>query len=274
MTTADYQLETLPSCVICGGELFTVITAPDPAYEELVVQQCKSCGITLQNPRMTHAAMVAMENESTVYDFSPEEVEQTVSGPLSDLAAHLEGLVRSGGKRWLDIGCNRGMLLEAARRRGWQVTGIEIAEEAAQRARTQFGLTVYPDIAAVEHEPPFDVVTAWHVLEHTYDPVAFLCAAKARLEPGGVLALQVPAYEHLEDYRARGQFGGIVCAVHNFYFTETTLRQVVARTGLQPLQFSVDPDMLLLTAICSKPCATAAAPGLWQKVRARLRSHM
>ncbi len=39
--------------------------------------------------------------------------------------------MRSRGKRWLDIGCNRGMLLEAARRRGWQVTGIEIADEAA-----------------------------------------------------------------------------------------------------------------------------------------------
>jgi SAM-dependent methyltransferase len=267
MTITDCDLETLPACVICGGKLFTVMTVPDASYEQLVLQQCKGCGITLQNPRLTHAAMLAMENESTVYDFSPAEVEWTVSGPLDGLTASFERFVRSPGKRWLDIGCNRGMLLEAARRRGWQVIGIEIADEAAQRARTQFGLTVYPDLTAIAHEPLFDVITAWHVLEHTYDPVAFLAAAEAKLTPGGVLALQVPAFEHLDDYRARGQFAGIVCAVHNFYFTEATLRQVVAHTALQPLHFVVDPDILLLTAICTKPLPAEAAPHLWQRLR-------
>jgi SAM-dependent methyltransferase len=272
MTVNGVNLETLPACVICGGDLFTVMTVPDALCEQVVLQQCKGCGITLQNPRLSYAAMLAVENESTVYDLPPEEVELRISGPLNGLVLHLGRLVQGRGKRWLDIGCNRGILLEAARRRGWEVTGVEIADEAAQRARVEFGLTIYPNLAALEHEPPFDVITAWHVLEHTYDPVAFLRAAGATLAPGGVLALQVPAYEHLEDYRARNQFGGIVCTVHNFYFTEATLRQVVARTGLQPLQFSVDPDLLFLTAVCSKPVAAAATTGfhprsglVWEK---------
>lgn len=271
MTTGKISLETLPACVICGGDLFTVLTAPDGVCEQVVLQECKDCGVTQQNPRLSHESMVAVENDSTVYDMSPEEVERAISGPVAGLAAHFEGYVRSGGKRWLDIGCNRGLLLEAARRRGWQVTGIEIADEAAQRARTEFGLTIYPDLAAIEQEPPFDVITAWHVLEHTYDPVAFLRAAEARLAPGGVLAVQVPAFEHIEDYRARGQFSGIVCAVHNFYFTATTLRQVVTRAGLQPLYVSADPDMLLLTAICLKPVEVSAPQRMWQMLRARLR---
>jgi SAM-dependent methyltransferase len=271
MTTNGVDLETLPACIICGGELSTVMTVPDVLCEQIVLQECKRCGITLQNPRLSHAAMLAIENESTVYNLPPEEVEFRISGPLDGLVLHLDRLVQSRGKRWLDIGCNRGILLEAARRRGWQVRGVEIADEAAQRARADYGLTIYSDLAALEHEPPFDVITAWHVLEHTYDPVAFLRAAEARLAPGGVLALQVPAYEHLEDYRARDQFGGIVCAVHNFYFTEATLRQVVARIGLQPLEFSVDHDLLFLTAVCSKPVEAAATPGVWQRLRARLR---
>lgn len=271
MAVTEYDLETLPACVICGGELSTVMAVPDASYEKLVLQQCKDCNTTLQNPRLTQAAMLALENESTVYDISPAVVEETISGVLEGLVAYLEGYVRSHGKRWLDIGCNRGMLLEAARRRGWLAIGVEIAAEAAQRARSDFGLTIYPDLGAIAHEPPFDVITAWHVLEHTYDPVAFLRAAEDKLAPGGVLAVQVPAYEHIEDYRARGQFSGIVCAVHNFYFTAATLRQAVVRAGLQPVNVSVDPDMLLLTAICLKPVEMSAPLRMWEMLRTRLR---
>jgi hypothetical protein len=109
------------------------------------------------------------------------------------------------------------------------------------------------------------------VLEHTYDPVTFLRTASAKLAPGGVLALQVPSYDLVEDYRARGQVSGIVCAVHNFYFTEASLRQVLMRTDLQPLRIETDREMLLLTAICTKQVQAVTNASLLQRLRALLR---
>lgn len=252
MTTLPLETVTLAACPVCGGtQLRTVETAPDAYIPLLVLQQCAQCGVIFLNPRLSHDAVVAVENESTVYAMSDAEAEQVVAGPLTQLAQHLASFGRSPGRRWLDIGCNRGLLLEAVRRQGWQAVGVEIADEAAQRARQQFGLTVYPDLDAIASEAPFDMITAWHVLEHTTDPVNFLRTAASKLAPGGALALQVPGYDYRAEFASRGQLGSLICTVHNFYFTANSLRQVLSRTGLHLLAVDADAQHLLLTAICS-----------------------
>jgi SAM-dependent methyltransferase len=252
MTTPPLETVTLAACPVCAGaQLRTVETVPDAYIPLLVLQQCAQCGVTFLNPRLTPAAIVAIENESKVYDMSDEEAERTISGPLTQVAHYLASFGRSAGHRWLDIGCNRGLLLEAVRRLGWQPVGVEIASEAAQRARRQWGITVHDSLDALAADAPFDMITAWHVLEHTTDPVGFLRAAAGQLAPGGVLALQVPAYDYRAEFAAREQLGGLICTVHNFYFTQAGLRQVLARTGLHLLSLEADPKYLLLTAICS-----------------------
>jgi cyclopropane fatty-acyl-phospholipid synthase-like methyltransferase len=269
MTTLPLATETLAACPVCGGaQLRTVETMPDAYIPLLVLQQCAQCGVVLLNPRLTHASVVAVENESTVYNMADEEAEKIVAGPLTGLAQHLSSFSRSGGRRWLDIGCNRGLLLEAARRLGWEVVGVEIADEAAQRARQQWGLTVHASLDALTEQAPFDVITAWHVLEHTTDPVGFLRTATAMLAPGGVLALQVPAYDYRAEFAERGQIGSLICTVHNFYFTATGLREVLARTQLHPLTIDADAEHLLLTAICTNDAPTV---GWRQRLRQWLR---
>ena len=252
MTTLPLETVTLAACPVCAGaQLRTVESVPDAYIPLLVLQQGARCGVILLNPRLTPASIIAVENESTVYDMADEEVERTITGPLTQTAHYLAGFGRSEGRRWLDIGCNRGLLLEAVRRLGWEPVGIEIASEAAGRARRQWGLAVHDSLDALEAGARFDMITAWHVLEHTTDPVGFLRAAAARLAPGGALALQVPAYDYRAEFAGRGQLDSLICTVHNFYFTQEGLRQVLARTGLHVLRLEADPQYLLLTAICS-----------------------
>jgi SAM-dependent methyltransferase len=143
--------------------------------------------------------------------------------------------------------------MEAARRRGWQVTGVEISPESAKRARQDYGLTVYPAMTDKAADARFDLITAWHVLEHTLDPLALLRQAADRLHENGVLALQVPCFDYLEEFRTRDQLGSVLCAVHNFYFTKDNLQNVLDRVGLQVEQIDSNPTTLLLTAICRKP---------------------
>jgi hypothetical protein len=103
----------------------------------------------------------------------------------------------------------------------------------------------------------------WHVVEHLADPVGELRQLAAKLAPGGVVAIQVPSFEYLEEFRRRGQTTSLLCAVHNLYLTPTSLRAIVERAGLHILQISSDPQNLLLTALCSNE-----APG---SLRARIR---
>lgn len=245
------QLTACPICQATGAEL--VLTQPDGYLPELRLHRCPGCQSIYLNPRLTADAIVAVENESEVYSFGREVAEAWITGGLTGLVTHLEGYLSTRGRHLLDIGCNRGLLMEAARRRGWHVTGVEIAPEAANRARREYGHTVYASLAEVSANARFDLITAWHVLEHTLDPVSLLRQAANLLVPGGVLAVQVPAYECLDEYRRREQVGSLLCSVHNFYFSSANIQPVLARSGLQVRHIDLDPVALLLTAICTRP---------------------
>jgi 2-polyprenyl-3-methyl-5-hydroxy-6-metoxy-1,4-benzoquinol methylase len=241
--------ELLDACPVCAtAERWAVLTASDANFPggTLRLEQCPTCRIVFLNPRMTLAAIQALEDTSTVYDLMGQDAERQIANSDSLLAA-LEADVASHDNL-LDVGCNRGFLLEAARRRGWKAVGVELSNVAATRAHKDFGATVHRSVDEVgDHD--FSLVVAWHVLEHTLRPVTFLSELRKRLAPGGLLAIQVPSLDQLEVFRARGAAASLVCAVHNFYFSARTLATVIELAGLRVQELKRDDVML--TAICS-----------------------
>jgi SAM-dependent methyltransferase len=104
--------------------------------------------------------------------------------------------LRDSGERGLvvDVGCGGGLLLGMLREEGLPVLGLETSEAAARLAwRTNRVAVLLGDLA---HSPVLNdscaVVTMFHVLEHLYDPVAYLQSAKALLRPNGRLVVQIP----------------------------------------------------------------------------------
>ena len=99
--------------------------------------------------------------------------------------------------RLLDVGCGVGNFLAAARHSGFEVTGIELNQNAIRFARETYGLR---DVFAISPEEfhsahpgkTFDVVTFFEVLEHQDDPQGFLNIAQECLANGGYIALSVP----------------------------------------------------------------------------------
>jgi SAM-dependent methyltransferase len=112
---------------------------------------------------------------------------------LEDAAAPLRG-------KLLDIGCGTGNFLAAARKAGYEVSGIELDRNAARFAKEQLGLeSVFPltisEFASQKAQERFDVVTFFEVLEHQAAPVEFAQSVRACLQPGGLIALSVPNRE-------------------------------------------------------------------------------
>jgi len=100
----------------------------------------------------------------------------------------------------LDIGCGTGNFLEAARDRGYGVTGIELDRNAARFAKERIGLQrVFPltiaEFAERHAGEQFDVATFFEVLEHQAAPAVFLQKVKTCVRPGGMIALSVPNRE-------------------------------------------------------------------------------
>ncbi len=96
----------------------------------------------------------------------------------------------------LDIGCAFGLFLASLDGR-WRRWGEDASEYAVQCAREaspsiRFGVSLE---GGHPFGGPFDVITAWDVLEHIPDVEAELEWIRRSLVPGGAFAFVVPVYD-------------------------------------------------------------------------------
>jgi 2-polyprenyl-3-methyl-5-hydroxy-6-metoxy-1,4-benzoquinol methylase len=244
---AALRWEPVKECTICGPTEWNVVEPGQNA--DLTLTACEKCGLVYLNPRLTAEATLELEAGSSVYEWSDRAVDDRIA-TLQVFILALENHSWPPG-RLLDLGCNRGFLLQAARELGWEPTGVEISPTAADRARGETGSTVVADFSALAGQR-FGLITAMHVLEHTQDPVGFLRSAGELLSPGGVLAVQVPSFDHVARFRERGQISACIASVHTHYFTERTLELTARAAGLSMVWRRNSGDDLMLTAVLRK----------------------
>ena len=207
MTSAD--------CVVCGSNA----TAASPLRADLV--ECRECGLVYRQNRFE----------------DPGEYSETyfVDGAYSDYSAERDPIFRSArrrlgmleravsGRRLLDVGCAAGYFLEAARARGWDVTGLELSRYALERAR-ETDLPVHDgSILAPPDFPPFDVITLWDTIEHLVEPVVALVNARRLLRPNGVIAISTGDRKSVVAKVLGRRWRLLNDPTHNFFFDKNTL---------------------------------------------------
>jgi ubiquinone/menaquinone biosynthesis C-methylase UbiE len=162
----------------------------------------------------------------------------------------LEG--RSSG-RLLDVGSGKGHFLDAARRAGWTVTGLEYSEAAAKEGRRRYGVdTIIGDWASAPLEGPYDVISMWHVLEHLDDPREALRRARALIAPDGLLVVSVPNSASLQARLFRGTWFHLDLPRHLYHFTPRALRQLVESAGFEVAAVdTIAPEMEVIGVVAS-----------------------
>lgn len=162
-----------------------------------------------------------------------------------------EQLTGATGKL-LDIGAGRGELLRTARKLGWSAIGIEPSESFADHAVKQSGVEVRREPVeqcgfAADY---FDVVIMGSVLEHLYNPAQTIKEIARILRPGGVLLVDVPNERGLYFLvgnlyqKLRGRNWVVNTAptfppFHVFGFGSRSLRTLLAKHGLRPVEWTV-----------------------------------
>jgi 2-polyprenyl-3-methyl-5-hydroxy-6-metoxy-1,4-benzoquinol methylase len=148
----------------------------------------------------------------------------------------LEGFIPHGGL--LDVGCAAGFFLDEGRRRGWQVTGVELSAEMAEWASGTLGLDPVIQGSFTGHpwdEGTFDCVTMWDYIEHTIDPLSELQLARRLLRPGGVLALSTGDAGSLVARLTGRRWHLLTPRHHNYFFTRSSLLHALERAGFSVL---------------------------------------
>jgi SAM-dependent methyltransferase len=236
-------------CALCGSLRWTT----RESIESFRVVQCE-CGLVFVTPQPDTAALI------DAYDDTYYEGWRSQSRARTRLWQRRLGVVaaaagRSG--RLLDVGCATGDFLVAGRDAGWQVQGTEFSPAGARAARSR-GLEVVPGEVwdAGLASGAFDVVTAWHVLEHARDPRRLLDECRRVLRPGGALVLATPNVEErffrLAYRLARGRperlFDPRDREVHLFHFSSRTLSALVESAGFGVRRIGFDHGAAIVGA--------------------------
>jgi SAM-dependent methyltransferase len=147
--------------------------------------------------------------------------------------------VLTRGRRLLEIGCADGKFLALARRRGFDVCGIELSQTMRERCRRALGCAVYASIEELPAAtPPFDCVAVFEVIEHLADPVAFMRQIRALVAPGGVAALSTPNFDCEAALSTPRDFMHFSPPAHVCYFGAATLKACAGQAGLRPVEIA------------------------------------
>jgi SAM-dependent methyltransferase len=230
------------ACRVCDGDLSLRVsgngngapqaTALAPSQHELGghgdLLACIECG-TVQQPLLPAGAEL-----HELYRDMRDDAYLTEEPGRRATATHLLDLIAPHvpGGRLLDVGCGHGLLLDEARRRGFDVVGLEISRSGARHAREALGL----DVREVPLEEfgawdGFDVVVLADVLEHLDDPVAAVERCARLLRPGGALCVVTPDPSSLTARMAGRRWWGFVPA-HACLVPRATLRELLGESGL------------------------------------------
>lgn len=200
------------------------------------VWRCRDCGLARTRPQLDAARLAAYypaayygAPASRRFPAAVEALQRLLYGARARVVERLAG---SPG-RVLDVGCGRGHLLDAFRRRGWSVQGTELDDRSAAHAREVLGVPVETGPIAAWPWPGghFDAITIWHVLEHVSDPEELLGRLHGLLRPGGVLMVGVPNFGSLEAHLARAGWFHLDVPRHLNHPTPGWLSRALDATG-------------------------------------------
>jgi SAM-dependent methyltransferase len=189
--TPEYFEET--SCYNCGAkEITTSFTVNRFRHV-----RCKKCGMVYVSPRLKTSIINVLYNEAPYTDFYRIKLIPSIDYRRNVLAVNkynqINRFFNKPGKV-LDIGSGVGEVLSVFQERGWDGTGIEFNDFAADYSRKTFKLNILnKNIYDLQLSEEFDVIMLWGVLEHLFEPLNILKKANKMLKKDGLLLLEVPS---------------------------------------------------------------------------------
>ncbi len=149
--------------------------------------------------------------------------------------------------RLLDVGCGPGLFLDEAKKRNWEISGVDLSSWASRYAKEHFGANVFTGslFTAKFPDKTFDVITLMDVIEHVEDPKAFLTEVRRILKNDGILYLSTPDINSFFSFALKARWWG-VNKYHLFYFSRSTLEKFFQEVGLKQVQYSSYPRIFSL----------------------------
>jgi SAM-dependent methyltransferase len=229
--SVDTLIESRNACPVCGGGK----TAFFMIHNGCDLYKCESCSTIYMFPFVDAEAAAAFyansyEDATTGYFAKIDKKLRRSRSRIRRLKRH----VAAG--RFLDVGCNGGFVVEAAREAGFSAHGLDIDPVSIAYARKHYPENSY-FLGIVERYADsmpgrFDLIYSSEVIEHVSDVRSFVRSIVELLAPGGLAYLTTPDISHWRTPRDLTKWDGLGPPSHCTYFTPQSLTGLLEEVGL------------------------------------------
>lgn len=241
-------------CLLCHHQVFSEF--PELSELKSVTSDCKPwgpgdmilvcshCGhVQKQIDSQWQQEVTAIYSQYAPYSLSAGQEQPVFTGGGSAnysqarsavILKHLSELVKLPPQSTLlDVGCGNGAFLKAVSNSfpQWRLAGLEQNRlHYAEIMQIDGVVNFYASLTELNQS--FDVIALIHVLEHVSQPLDFLTDLRKRLNPSGILLIQLPNL-------AENPFD-LVVKDHCSHFTKRTLKWLVEATGFNIMTVATD----------------------------------
>ena len=235
-------------CLLCDKEA-QVIEQNYPGYQEpdnFSICNCVYCNTQFSYPRVEtrHIYEMIYKKPETVpgYDryYRYKNEVKTVKNPLQYLAEAEEAywVIRDALKQDIDeketlkileCGCGMGYLTYSLYKEGFNVTGLDISQNAVDEAVKNFAeIYVCADVFeyAKKHREVYDRIILTQVIEHVENPIEWLKTLLTMLKKGGKIILST---ENKTVYPEGTIWQSDLPPVHLWWFSEKSFKYIASK---------------------------------------------
>lgn len=239
MDQPDTSPESLPPCICKAcGEAANYHLGRKNGYD---LEACTHCGTVTVNPFPTAEELREFYQQ---YKGTPGYLTKRES-KIKRITKRLKRLTRMfkfdpKGKKFLDVGCNVGYAVAAAKGLGFDAFGIDIDEDAVATAKEHFGAENFAPLSVEDYAASgkkAQVIHTSEVIEHVPDPHSFVRALAEILIPGGILYLTTPDGNHFMLPQNFTRWEACTPPEHIVYFSRKGLKILLEANGFKVRKF-------------------------------------
>lgn len=222
-------------CPVCGAAASRPVLRAGGAR----FVRCRRCRVVYQNPQPVFEDLQRRYSEA-YFRYERENEEnffRLMRLGLQDVEFERLTADLPRPRRFLDVGCATGRLLEHMREADWEVHGVELCPQSVAYGRSHRGLAIFAGTLDQAGYPDrfFDAIHFSHLIEHVPDPRGLLLEVRRILAPAGHVVVVTPNIAGLQA-RLFGSRWRSAIADHLTLFSTTTLRHLLALTGFRSLR--------------------------------------
>ncbi|WP_394989305.1 class I SAM-dependent methyltransferase [uncultured Helicobacter sp.] len=231
-------------CYLCGSEHHLKREGKVREDDSINILECKECGLVFLDKQNTGDIFYEQNNmiDEKFFEITKRDGE-SFDAKMREFYIHNAVFVEKRfelikqslvGKKLLDFGSGRAQFLLKAREIANEVAGVEI-ESRVQHIYQENNILLFNHLDEIGGGVKYDIITAFHVMEHLQDPVAILKQLATFLKNDGKIIVEVPngneALVSIFKNKAYSEF--IYTNVHLYCFTPHTLRMLGQKSGLK-----------------------------------------